>query len=170
MTHQKVLVVYGTKYGSTAEIAAWIADVLNEHDFDADAIPAGTAPDPRDYAAVVLGAGLYAGRWHRDATRYARRHRTALRDMPVWLFSSGPLDSSASVREIPPVPGVARIATRLGARGHTTFGGCLGESATGFIARRIVSSGHGGDFRDRKSIDAWAGDIADELAAHAPPA
>ncbi|MBB5815647.1 hypothetical protein RFN52_36505 [Streptomyces collinus] len=43
----------------------------------------------------------------------------------VWLFSSGPLDPSASERDIPPAPGVQRVMNRIGPRGHVTFGGRL---------------------------------------------
>lgn len=46
---------------------------------------------------------------------------------------------------------------------HVTFGGCLEEGAKGFIARKIVSSGKGGDFRDFAEIEAWAGRIATGL-------
>ncbi|WP_438295488.1 flavodoxin domain-containing protein [Streptomyces sp. HUAS TT7] len=155
---ERVLVVYGTKYGSTQEIAQSIGDVFRKE---------GLAADVRDispYGAVVVGGGLYANRWHRDARRFTRRHRRALKEHPLWLFSSGPLDPSAAEREIPPVPGVRRIADRLGARGHATFGGRLDGTANGRLARMIVKSGKGGDFRDFEQIAAWASGIAAALA------
>ncbi|SEE08185.1 hypothetical protein SAMN05216489_05442 [Streptomyces sp. 3213] len=43
-----------------------------------------------------------------DAVRFARRHRAALLDRAVRLFSSGPLDASADKRDIPPVRGAGR--------------------------------------------------------------
>lgn len=119
------------------------------------------------YDAVVVGGGLYAGRWHKDARRFVRRHRRALSERPVWLFSSGPLDPSATERDIPPVPGVRRIMTRLDTQGHVTFGGCLKEGARGFVARMILREGKGGDFRDMPHIERWAARVADELAAYA---
>jgi menaquinone-dependent protoporphyrinogen oxidase len=54
-------------------------------------------------------------------------------------------------------PGVARIATRLDAREHVTFDGRLQEGAKGLIARQILKSGRGGDYRDPHRIRAWAG-------------
>lgn len=163
----RVLIAYGTKNGSTAEIAEWLAQVLRERHVQADTRLAAEVDDLGPYDAVLLGGGLYAGRWQRDATRFARRHRGALGRRPVWLFSSGPLDSSAAERDIPPAPGVARIATRLDARGHATFGGRLVEGARGFIARQILKQGKGGDFRDREQITAWAQSIAAELTGSA---
>jgi menaquinone-dependent protoporphyrinogen oxidase len=81
----------------------------------------------------------------------------------VWLFSSGPLDPSASERDIPPVPGVRRTADRLDARAHVTFGGCLREGAQGRIAGMILRDGKGGDHRDFPRIEQWAAGIAQEL-------
>ncbi|MET8247663.1 hypothetical protein ABZV31_26600 [Streptomyces sp. NPDC005202] len=37
----------------------------------------------------MVGGGLYAGRRHKDARRFVRRHRRSLARRPLWLFSSG---------------------------------------------------------------------------------
>ncbi|MEW2567302.1 flavodoxin domain-containing protein [Streptomyces sp. NPDC047070] len=161
---KRVLVAYGTKNGSTARIADAIAAVLRKDGLAADPLPArSVAATLASYDAVVVGGGLYAGRWHRDARRFLRRHRTELAARPVWLFSSGPLDASASERDIPPVPDVRRAMDRLDVREHITFGGCLEEGAKGFVARMIVRNGKGGDFRDFTAIEAWASRIGAEL-------
>ncbi|MFD6289523.1 flavodoxin domain-containing protein [Streptomyces sp. NPDC060205] len=163
---ERVLVAYGTKNGSTARIADAIAVVLRKDGLAADPLPArSVAGTLGSYDAVVVGGGLYAGRWHRDARRFLRRHRAELAARPVWLFSSGPLDASASERDIPPVPDVRRAMDRLDVREHITFGGCLEEGAKGFVAKMIVRSGKGGDFRDFSAIQAWASRIGAELAA-----
>jgi menaquinone-dependent protoporphyrinogen oxidase len=39
---------------------------------------------------VILGAPIYSGRWHRDAHRFLRRHRTELTRVPVAVFGMGP--------------------------------------------------------------------------------
>ncbi|MGQ4388644.1 flavodoxin domain-containing protein [Streptomyces sp. SAS_270] len=158
-----VLVAYGTTNGSTAQIAEAVAEVLRKEGFTADVLPAGSVTDVTRYDAVVVGGGLYAGRWHKDARRFVRRNRRALAERPLWFFSSGPLDASASEREIPPVPGVRRAMTRLDARGHVTFGGCLEEGAKGRIARMIVRNGKGGDFRNFPEIEAWTARVSGEL-------
>ncbi|MHC3469865.1 flavodoxin domain-containing protein [Streptomyces sp. 7R007] len=159
----RVLVAYGSTNGSTAEIAEVVAEVLRKEGLTADTASAATAGDVTPYDAVVVGGALYAARWHRDARRFLRRHRRALADRPLWLFSSGPLDASATDRDIPPVAYVRRAVTRLDAREHATFGGCLQEGAKGRIAQAIVRNGKGGDFRDFPAIEAWAAGIADTL-------
>lgn len=159
-----VLVAYGTTNGSTAQIAETIAEVLRKEGLTAEALPAGTVRSLEPYDAVVVGGGLYAGRWHKDARRFVRRHHRELAGRPLWLFSSGPLDPSASERDIPPVPGVKKVMDQLDADQHVTFGGCLKEGAKGWVARMIVRSGKGGDFRDFRAIEAWAARIASEVA------
>ncbi|MFE2264516.1 flavodoxin domain-containing protein [Streptomyces griseosporeus] len=158
-----VLVVHGSTNGSTAEIADAVAAVLSKEGLTVETRPAGTVEDVSPYDAVVIGGALYAGRWHKDARRFARRNRRALAERPVWLFSSGPLDPSAGERDIPPVPGVRRVMDRIDARGHVTFGGRLEEGARGWVARMILKSGKGGDFRDFDQIERWAAGVAGEL-------
>ncbi|MEU9733869.1 flavodoxin domain-containing protein [Streptomyces sp. NPDC048002] len=161
---EKVLVAYGTTNGSTARIAEAVASALREEGCAAEARPAAEVARVTEYDAVVVGGGLYAGRWHKDARRFLRRHRAALAERPLWLFSSGPLDPSAGERDIPPVAGLRRAMIRLDARGHVTFGGCLEEGAKGRIAKMILRSGKGGDFRDFDRIEAWAAGVARDLA------
>jgi menaquinone-dependent protoporphyrinogen oxidase len=158
-----VLVTYGTTNGSTAQIAETIADVLRKDGLTVEVLPAQSVTSVAAYDAVVAGGGLYAGRWHKHARRFLRRHRHDLAERPLWLFSSGPLDASASERDIPPVPGVKKAMAELDAREHVTFGGCLEEGAKGWVARMILRNGKGGDFRDFTAIETWAAHVADEL-------
>lgn len=163
MSAAHVLVAYGTRNGSTAGIATMIAAALRTEGMEVDVKAAAQVRDVSGYDAVVLGGALYAGRWHADARRFVRRHAKALRGRPVWLFSSGPLDHSADTADIPPVRQAAKAADTLGAREHVTFGGQLTEDAHGFIARSMVRSGKGGDFRNPQRITEWSRKIAVEF-------
>jgi menaquinone-dependent protoporphyrinogen oxidase len=163
-----VLVAYGTTNGSTARIAETVAETLNGAGLTAEALPAQSVTSLAPYDAVIVGGGLYAGRWQKDARRFLRRHGRALAERPLWLFSSGPLDPSASERDIPPVPGVSKAMVRLDAKGHVTFGGCLEEGAKGWVAGMILRSGKGGDFRDFPAVRAWASGVAAELTGVTP--
>ncbi|MBD2892489.1 hypothetical protein amrb99_13990 [Actinomadura sp. RB99] len=160
----KVLVAYASERGGTAEIAEWIGAELLRTGVDAEVSPAGDVTTLDGFGAVVLGGALYAGRWHREARHFVRHHAGALAERPVWLFSSGPLDRSADEGGLDPVPGVAKLARRVGARGHTTFGGRLDPGARGFLAERIAKRA-GGDHRDRDRVRAWTDGIAADLRA-----
>jgi menaquinone-dependent protoporphyrinogen oxidase len=160
----RILVCYGSKRGGTAEIAGIIARTLAARGFQVDLHPASESESVDGYDAVVVGGALYMSRWHRDARRFVRRHTQQLRARPVWLFSSGPLDDSATWNEVPPVDQVQRLMARIGAQGHITFGGRLLPDAKGFIASKMACS-LAGDWRDPRIIRAWAEGMADALRA-----
>ncbi|MCM2430099.1 flavodoxin domain-containing protein [Streptomyces sp. RKAG337] len=163
MTGERVLVAYASKNGSTSAIAGMVAEALREQGLAVEVLAVSEVDGVGSYHAVILGSALYAGRWRPEAVRFARHHRADLAERPVWLFSSGPLDATAGELVLPPVAGVQRIADRLKVRGHVTFGGCLQDGARGWIARMIVKSGRGGDFRDPERIRLWAHGVAREL-------
>src|SRR6266496_2234102 len=73
-----ILVAYATKHGSTQEVAEAIAATLREHALEVEVQPASEVRALDRYGAVLLGAPLYSGRWHGDANRFLKRHRTAL--------------------------------------------------------------------------------------------
>lgn len=160
-----VLVAYGSKYGSTAEIAEAIAAALRESGVTAEARAAGQVSDLSSYRAVVLGSGVYAGRWASDARTFVRRHARALRAMPVWLFCSGPTGGSpdAEAAVAAAGPGVVDPSMRkvdVGARGYATFAGRVSAGMGGPFARWVPT----GDWRDWDQIAAWGRQIAHELA------
>lgn len=163
MKQLKILVAYGSKHGATAGIAQEIGRTLGRDGFDVTVAPAAGVHDVSGYDAVVLGSSLYAGHWHHDALRCAHDHAEALARRPVWLFSSGPLDSSAEQHGIPPVHAAATEMRHLHARGHVTFGGSVTAETPGWIARGLVKHGKGGDFRSPEHIQRWAHEIGDEL-------
>jgi menaquinone-dependent protoporphyrinogen oxidase len=162
-TSARVLVAYGSRRGSTADLAATVADQLTTIGVPADVRAAGDVARLSAYEAVVLGGALYSGRWHPDARRFVRRHTRELRDRPVWLFASGPLEDLVSPHELASVPTIAAAASRIGARDIATFGGRLEPDTPGFVAGRMVAQGRGGDFRDLAQVRDWASHIAGEL-------
>jgi menaquinone-dependent protoporphyrinogen oxidase len=157
-----VLVAYASKHGSTREIAEAIAIVLREEGHDVDLRAARDVRSLGATGAVILGSALYAAHWQRDAARFVRRHLAALQERPVWLFSSGPLDDSATRGRLPVPEPVAAGTAAVGARDHRIFGGRLLPDTPGVDAH-ILATHPTGDFRDWESIRAWARSIAAEL-------
>ena len=161
----KVLVLAASRYGATAEIASSIAATLTRSGLDARTYDADLAPPPDGYDAVVLGSGVYAGRWLDGARDYVKHHGQALAAMPVWLFSSGPVGD-------PPVPGedpvdVVDISTKTAARDHRLFPGRLDRRRLRFADRAITAALRApeGDFRDWEEIAGWTTTIAEALGA-----
>jgi menaquinone-dependent protoporphyrinogen oxidase len=158
----RVLIAFGSKRGSTGGVADMIGDALREAGCETVVSPANGIYDLSEFDAVIVAGALYANRWHRDARRFVRRHTAALRDLPVWLVSSGPLDDSAEHQVIAPTRQVAKLANRIGARGHVTFGGRLSRHATGFPASAMAKT-RAGDWRDRAHIRSWVESLVAEL-------
>lgn len=159
----RVLVVYGSTHGGTAGLAGMIAEALVAHEVPTDLGDAAEVDDLSDYDVAIVGGALHNGRWHRDARRFVLDHAEALRAMPVWFFSSGPLDHSARNGAIAPVDGVRRLAREIDVRGHMTFGGRLRAEDVlpwdGFRHRHRV-----GDYRDPQQVEEWVRRIVAQLA------
>ena len=85
----RTLVAYGSKHGSTKEVATAIAADLRAAGHDVDLLSAGAAvvAGLDGYDSVVIGGSLYLGRWHSDVCRFMRRHRTALGRVPLAVFA-----------------------------------------------------------------------------------
>lgn len=155
----RVLIVHGSKMGGTAGLAETLADALRSAGFHVDVCPAAGMSDVGGYDAVVVGGALYASRWHRHARRFVRRNREDLARVPVWMFSSGPLDDAATQQDLAPVRHVRTAMDLVGARGHVTFGGRMPSDAKGFPASAMARN-NPGDWRDPAHVARWAAEIA----------
>lgn len=80
---------HGTTNGSTAQVAETIGEVLHNDGLTGDVLPARPVASVSSYDTVVIGGAVYTGRRHKDARRFVRRHRRALAERPLRLFSSG---------------------------------------------------------------------------------
>ena len=171
-----VLVGFSSKYGATEGIAERIARKLREAGREALARPLASVDNPADYDAFVLGSAIYMGSWRKEATGFVRTNLAALADQPVWLFASGPLgaepmDAQGRDKLKQAEPKQFEEFDELSPRGRQVFFGALDPSVLGRrdrLVRRIPSGLEllpEGDFRDWAAIDAWAAEIAEELAA-----
>lgn len=161
----RVLVVTGSRHGSTHEIGRALAARLGESaaGLTAMAVPIEQDPDPEPFAAVLIGSAVYMGRWLEPARNYVAARAAALRDRAVWLFSSGPIGEPPFPPDEPHDP--TPLVRLIGARGHRVFPGRLDKALLGFGERAMVTAMRAplGDFRDWDAVRAWADAIAAEL-------
>jgi menaquinone-dependent protoporphyrinogen oxidase len=162
------LVAYASKHGSTAEIAAAVAETLQAAGIDVDCVRAGAVESVDRYDAVVLGSAVYARRWRPEARRFLRRHGRALAGRPLWIFSSGPVGAPENDAPAWMEPGrTMRRVEQLGAREHVVFGGRAPVEGHGMAARAMAKNTPP-EYRDRRDWDAirdWANRIAADLGA-----
>lgn len=160
----EILVAYATKMGGTKEIAEAIAARIRAASHEVTVLDAADVGSVEGYKAVVLGSALYAGRWRPEAVKLLKRNADLLATRPVWLFHSGPLGTDLSAQKAPRK--VRELAARIGADQPFTFGGRLtGQTAVGFIAKKMANGPMAGDYRDWDAIELWAYKIAQELVA-----
>jgi len=173
----RVLIVYASRYGSTQGIAERIAATLSQHGLETTVKSVTDAGDPAEYDAVVIGSAAYYFRWMKKAAEFVRRHRVALAERPVWLFSSGPLGTKTVDEEGRDVCAVtvpreiAEFEDSIHPRGHRVFFGALHRDKLGFAHRLMLKLPVNrdnavfplGDFRNWNDIDAWTGKIAQAL-------
>jgi menaquinone-dependent protoporphyrinogen oxidase len=162
----RVLVAYGSKFGSTAEIAEAIAGELRAQGLEVDCVAAGDAKTADGYDGVVLGSAVYMKRWRREARRFLEKHADELERIPFWVFSSGPvgeIDQREPDWEEPAK--VIALAERLGVREHVVFGGSVPAEPKGLIQKAMANETpeEFRDLRDWDEIRAWAAGIAGAL-------
>lgn len=187
----KVLVAYASRHGGTRGIAERIGAVLSEEGIACRIASVETDPDPSLVDACILGSGVYMGSWLKEAVDYAWRHAGVLADRPVWLLSSGPLQSAATDKgtdqhdplavALGPAEGpgsggrrkIAELSDAIHPQGHRVFFGAYDPSdPPRTMPERLVrmlphSEGilPAGDFRDWPLIETWAHELARELRA-----
>lgn len=161
----KVLVTAASRHGSTAEIAQRIVEVLAAGGVTPEIRLPDDVATVESYDAVVIGSGVYAGRWLGPARQLIDREADRLRTRPVWLFSSGPVGDPAKPAAEP--VDVDAVKDKANAREHRVFNGKLDRQKLGFGERAIVLAVHAaeGDFRAWDEVEAWASGIARELRA-----
>lgn len=163
------MVIYGSRLGATKGIAERIATRLGAAGLSARAAAADPIAALPVADAYVIGSGVYAQHWTKDAAELVRGNRSTLAAKPVWLFSSGPVGRWATApRQVEPSE-VAGFRRAIHPRDHRTFAGALDRGTLAgsglstvekFVTRRFMEDG---DFRDWDAIDGWADGIAREL-------
>ena len=165
----KVLVAYGSQFGSTAQIAERIAHVLRQEGHESTVAAVDQAPDPSAFEAAVVGSAVHAGHWLKSAASFLDRHRSSLAARPVWLFSSGPVGDRGVAATQPDPKEVTKVRGSIGARDHRVFAGSFDRATADFsglglvertVVRRFLSDG---DWRDWPAIEAWARGIGRSL-------
>jgi menaquinone-dependent protoporphyrinogen oxidase len=168
MAMTQILVAYGTRYGSTREVAEAVAVTLEEPGIETDVKSAREVRSLDGYAGVVLGTPLYMGALHKDVRALLERNQQALEELPFAVFALGPVKSADGLDDsreqlftaLAKVAVPAPVATGV-------FVGAYDPARLAFKDRMIAalpaSPLHGEtahDDRDWEAIRAWTRDLA----------
>jgi menaquinone-dependent protoporphyrinogen oxidase len=157
-----VLVAYASKHGTTREVAEFVARRLETHGLAVDVEEAARVGSITRYDAVVVGGGLYMGRWHKDARRLLERHRRDLAGVRLAVFGMGPdeLEESKVVESRRQLDRALAETPELEPVAVTVFGGALKPETWRFPFTRLPAF----DARDWDEIEEWAEEIAASIS------
>ena len=157
----KILIAYASKHGSTQDVADAVGAALVETGVEAHVTSVRAVRDASAYDAVVLGAPLYMGRWHKEALRFVRTHRQELERLPVAVFALGPVDDRVenweSARKqldkaLAALPEIDPVDVKL-------FGGAVKPEDLHFPFSHMPAA----DVRDWVAIRAWGAGLPERL-------
>ncbi|MFN3538670.1 MAG: flavodoxin domain-containing protein [Rhodococcus sp. (in: high G+C Gram-positive bacteria)] len=167
----RILIATASRHGATREIGQWLGSNLSH---ELSSVDGATTVDVRDasdvdsiveYDAAIIGSGVYMGRWLRDARSLIAREQAELETMPVWLFSSGPVDGSTPAETQP------KETKAAWAIEHRVFGGKLDHSKLSRFERAVVRliKAADGDSRSPADVARWAEAISGILTERLVP-
>ena len=78
--NEKVLICYGTRYGSAGEIAEHIGETLQGHGAVVDIInlKKDKVNHLEDYDIIVVGSGIQMGKWTKESLKFLKKNRAIL--------------------------------------------------------------------------------------------
>ena len=79
---KKVLIAYGSRYGSTDEIARAMAQILEKEGLEIQLLDLRHTkqkqwPTLTSFDGILVGSGIKMFRWVGDATTFLKKHRTS---------------------------------------------------------------------------------------------
>ncbi|MBN1993573.1 MAG: flavodoxin domain-containing protein [Anaerolineae bacterium] len=168
-----ILIAYASEAGSTGEIAEAIGQVLCEAGTAVEVRPVQDISDLSSYRAVVVGSPIHASAWLPEAIAFVETHRNALSQMPVAYFLSCLTLAAPDADNLRPkvasfLDPVRRQVSEVQPVDVGLFAGKLDFSKLSFAYRVVWPFTAGGqvtegDYRDWKTIKAWAGNLAPVL-------
>jgi len=84
----KALIVYGTRYGATANTSEAIADVLREERFEVRVINVkeDKVQSISEYELIIVGSGIRMGSWTKEPEKFLEKFQKELAKKRLALF------------------------------------------------------------------------------------
>jgi menaquinone-dependent protoporphyrinogen oxidase len=168
-----VLVTYATRYGSTAEVAEGVAEVIREqHAVPVDVMPTTHIRDLSRYGAAILGSSIINDRWLPEMDSFIERYQASLARIPLAFFiTCGSIQKGSEAERI-----VLRYVRELEQHPVTpthigVFGGQIDFAALTSIEKYVthVKRLPTGDHRNWEAIREWSVYTGAALLNDTPP-
>lgn len=169
----RVLTLYASAHGSTAEVAGFIADIWRRRGIETDVAAVSPTLSLARYDAYALGSAIHSGLWLPEMATFVRRSSEQLSGKPVYLWLNclrvlepegyayvtnnylpNILDRKLSFRKIGVFAGKIDLATINEEEVWTLTFRYDGSKTPAQLA---------GDYRDWEKIRDWAEQVAADL-------
>ncbi len=169
---EKILIVYASRTGSTAQTAEFIGRQLVQKGLQTEVLPVAEVDDLTPYRAVIVGSAVQAQQWLPEAMQFVRQHQTELRQKPFAMFSlcmTLAMKNGENYRQsvLAWLDPVRRLVPRVS---EGLFPGVLEVSKVPSFSERLkfrISVLTGvwteGDHRDWDEINAWVDELYPQL-------
>ena len=86
----KALIVYGTRYGATANTSEVIADNLRQVGYEVKIVDAKKekVQSINEYDLILVGSGIQMGKWTSEPEDFIKKHQKELATKKLALFVS----------------------------------------------------------------------------------
>ena len=86
----KALIVYGTRYGATANTSEVIADTLRQVGYEVRIVDAKKerVQSIGEFDLIIVGSGIQMGKWTKEPEEFLKKHQNELSKKKVALFVS----------------------------------------------------------------------------------
>lgn len=163
-----VLVAYGTRAGSTMEIAAAIALALENRNFKIHLCPVQEAAGPKEYSYIVIGSAIRMGSPLPEVVQYIEKHQTEFAGRPLACFAvhlTNEQDDAISRQKRSAYLDPIRKLLNLNHEGY--FTGVYNPAKLPFLEVLMgkLMKSPVGDFRDWNAIRAWGESIFPQESA-----
>ena len=162
----KILVTYATRAGSTAEVAASVAEVLSATGATVDVKPVTAVHEVKGYDAVVVGSAIRMGHWLPEAVEFVKANRESLSHIPTAYFLvSGFLQEDTPEMRRRVLAYLDPVRKILEPTSIGLFAGKIDYSRMDWQDRTIAEaiSSSEADWRNWEAIRAWAHELQTSL-------
>ena len=165
----RILIAYASKYGSTAEIAEYIGQVLRSMGIEVDVLSVNAANDISQYENIIIGSATRMDKLLSEAVKFAKKNESKLQRIKTAYFIVGVTMKQNTPENREKVKGFLEPLCRI--REPVSIGlfaGKIDYSKVGFswkVMAKLDKSGlmEEGDFRNWDTISKWANEIAPAL-------
>jgi menaquinone-dependent protoporphyrinogen oxidase len=169
----KLLVVYASAHGSTAEVAETIGKELRDGGHDVVIADVRTVTDIKDYDAFVLGSAIHAGTLLPEMRVFLQTYTKIIGRKPVYVFVSCiRVLEKFGLEHVFENYMMPEVLDKLDVRSKAAFAGKLDLNTTDWNERWTLAARYDGsawpsqfdgDFRNWDAIRAWAAEVQADL-------